>query len=103
MRGELFLKRNNKMKTVIIAIVCILVLWMCMGLIDYFRVSKFEKPIFCFLDVDSAIKDGGSGKYIGPGYSFDIIGRFMPEDERPGVTSYTYYIGGIKVAADYRP
>jgi hypothetical protein len=30
--------------------------------------------------------------YYGLGYSFEIKGNFMPEDELPGVTQYKYYI-----------
>jgi hypothetical protein len=56
------------------------------GITDYFTVSRFEKPIFC---IGTDLKDnGGSGKYTGIGYSFNIEGNFMPEDEFPGVTRY---------------
>jgi hypothetical protein len=32
------------------------------------------------------------GTYQGLGYSFEIKGNFMPEDEFPGVTHYKYYL-----------
>ena len=38
--------------------------------------------------------DGGSGTYKGLGYSFDIEGNFMPEDEFPGVTKARFYLLG---------
>ena len=59
-----------KKKKTIIAMICILVLWIAIGVVDYRRVHSFEKPVFC-VDTEPA-DDGGSGKYIGLGYSFDI-------------------------------
>ena len=38
--------------------------------------------------------DGSSGIYNGLGYSFDIKGNFMPEDEFPGVTHADFYLLG---------
>ena len=35
-----------KKKKIIIAIVCILVLWIAVGIVDYGRVHSFEQPIF---------------------------------------------------------
>ncbi|MEG2234575.1 MAG: hypothetical protein RRZ42_08080, partial [Oscillospiraceae bacterium] len=46
--------------------------------------------------------DGGSGRYYGLGYSFEIKGNFMPEDELPGVTHYKYYIFNNLVAEGIR-
>ena len=96
------MKKIGKKKSIIIAIICIIVLWITMGLVDYIRVSGFERPIFCLLDVENSYEDGGSGTYKGLGYSFDIMGNFMPEDEYPGVTSYTYYVFGNEVSAGIR-
>ena len=59
-----------KKKKTIIAMICILVLWIAIGVVDYRRVHSFEKPVFC-VDTEPD-DDGGSGKYIGLGYSFDI-------------------------------
>jgi len=64
----------------------ILVLWLALFLTDFYRVTRFEKPVFCVLT--GAYDDGGSGKYCGLGYSFAIEGNFMPNDEYPGVTRY---------------
>ena len=90
------------MKKILKVLIIILVLWITIGLVDYFRVSSFERPIFSFLDVENSFEDGGSGTYKGLGYSFDIKGNFMPEDEYPGITSYTYYIFGTPIKASIR-
>ena len=89
-----------KKKKIIIAVACILVLWIAVGIVDYGKVHSFEKPIFC-VGTELA-DDGGSGKYVGLGYSFDIEGNFMPEDEFPGVTHYDFYIFGIHVESAIR-
>ena len=89
-----------KKKQTIIAMTWILVLWIAIGVVDYSRVHSFEKPIFC-VGTDLA-SDGGSGKYIGLGYSFDIKGNFMPEDEFPGVTKWTYYLFGMELQTQIR-
>ena len=96
------MKKTGKKKSIIISIVFLLVLWIAMGLIDYFRVSNFERPFFCLLDVENSYDDGGSGKYNGLGYSFDIMGNFMPEDEYPGVIRYTYYVFGSEISSGIR-
>ena len=59
-----------------------------------------EKPIFC-VGAELA-DDGSSGRYIGLGYSFDIEGNFMPEDEFPGVTKWTFFLFGIEVQSKIR-
>lgn len=89
-----------KKKKIIIAIICIFVLWIAVGIVDYDRVHSFEKPIFC-VGTELA-DDGGSGEYVGLGYSFDVKGNFMPEDEFPGVTKYTYYLFGIEIETQIR-
>lgn len=96
------MKRIGKRKSVIIVIIVLLMIWLAMGAVDYFGVSNFERPTFCLLDVENSYSDGGSGTYKGLGYSFDIMGNFMPEDEYPGVTSYTYYVFGNEVSAGIR-
>lgn len=83
----------GKKKMICLGIVLVLFLWVGIGTVDYLRVHNFEKPLFC-IGVDLA-DDGGSGKYIGLGYSFGIKGHFLPEDELPGVTEYSYRIFGI--------
>lgn len=96
------MNKISKKKSIIIAVACIIVLWITMGIVDYIRVSGFEKPVFCLLDVKNSYADGGSVTYKGLGYSFDIMGNFMPEDEYPGVIRYTFYFLGNKVSAGIR-
>lgn len=89
------------MKKKIITLICaLLVLCIGTGAIDYSRVLKFEKPWFCI--ILNGCDDGGSGTYIGLGYSFDIEGNFMPEDELPGVTKFNMRILGISAANGVR-
>lgn len=89
----------NKKKLFIIFGI-ILAVWLVVGAIDFSRVHEFEKPIFCV--ATKTTDDGGSGHYVGLGYSFDIKGNFMPEDELKGVTEYSYYLFGIKVQSATR-
>lgn len=88
------------MKRLFVSLAIIAVLCTAMGILDFFRVSRFEKPIFC-IPAEIA-DDGGSGRYVGIGYSFDIEGNFMPEDEFPGVTKYEAKIFGITVGSEAR-
>ena len=90
------------MKRIIKTLIIVFALWIAIGLVDYFRVLNFERPLFSFLDVKNSFSDGGSGTYKGLGYSFDIKGNFMPEDEYPGITSYTYYIFGTPIKTSIR-
>ncbi len=89
-----------KKKKIIVAVVCVIALWITVGVVDYSRVHSFEKPIFC-IDTETA-DDGGSGKYVGLGYSFDIEGNFLPDDKFPGVTKWTYYLFGIEMQSKIR-
>ena len=82
-----------KKRRVIAILFVVLVLWCAVVLTDFYRVTRFEKPIFCVL-TDSC-DDGGSGNYRGLGYSFAIEGNFMPEDEFPGVTRFHAKLFGI--------
>ena len=90
----------NKKKKIGIIITVVLALWLAIGIIDFVRVESFNKPIFCI--GTNTYDDGGSGHYVGLGYSFDIKGNFMPEDELPGVTEYSYQIFGIHIKSGTR-
>lgn len=90
-----------KKKKIIIVVACILVLWVAIGIVDYSRVNSFERPIFSFI-IEPGYEDGGSGTYVGLGYSFDIEGNFMPDTENPGVTKWTYYLFGIEIETQIR-
>ena len=61
---------------------------------------SFEKPLFCI--ETKTVDNGGTGHYVGLGYSVDIEGNFMPEDELSGVTEFSYYIFGIHVESCVR-
>ena len=93
--GEIDMK-----KKLILCTSLIITLWIGLGLIDFFRVKSFERPLFCI--ATETFDDGGSGHYIGLGYSFDIMGNFMPDDELPGVTEYKYYIFGFEINSGIR-
>ena len=84
----------------VIAVVCVVVLWLTVCIVDYCRLHRFEKPIFCV--GINLCEDGSSGKYVGLGYSYDIEGNFMPEDEFPGVTKWTYYLFGVEMETQIR-
>ena len=98
------MKKNKK--KVIITIVCIIAVWFIVSVVDFVLVHNYRKPLFC-VGVDLA-DDGGSGRYVGLGYSFEIEGNFMPdtetpatEDNKPKVTSYRGYILGIEVSRGF--
>ena len=88
-----------KIKKIIIALICsVAVLWLTIAVVDYARVNSFKMPIFCV--GTRTYDDGGSGKYVGLGYSFDIEGNFMPdvvEDDLEGVIKWTYYLFGLEL------
>ena len=80
-------------------LICLMVFWLCAGCIDFALVHSYKKPIFC-IGMDLA-DDGGSGRYGGIGYSFEIEGNFMPESNDPGVTSYRGYLFGKEVSRGF--
>ena len=87
-------------KRLLIALFAAFALWAAVTVTDLVRVKSFHKPMFCIL-TESA-DDGGSGRYAGLGYSFDIRGNFMPEDELPGVTEWTCYLFGKEIKTGIR-
>lgn len=82
-------------KIILFVFLFILLLAIVFGVVDFFRVRSSSLPIFC-LNVEK-IDDGGSGKYIGLGYSFYIKGNFLPDEPGAGITAYNYSILGIKI------
>lgn len=90
-----------KKKNIVIVTICAIAVWITVGIIDYSRLQSFERPIFSFI-IEPGYEDGGSGKYVGLGYSYDIKGNFMPEDEFPGVTKWTLYLFGVEVESQIR-
>lgn len=89
-----------KKRKIIIAVVCAVILWITVGIVDFSLVHSFRRPVFCVCS--EPMQDGGSGKYAGLGYSFDIKGNFMPEDELPGITKWTYYLFGVEIQTRIR-
>lgn len=87
-------------KKIFIFISALFIICLGTGITDYIRVHGFESPWFCILT--DGYDDGGSGRYIGLGYSYDIKGNFMPEDELPGVTEYVMKIFGVTVTKGVR-
>ena len=80
---------------IFVVIALLLVSWLGIAYSDYAKVAiSFDKPQFCVL-VNGA-DDGGSGKYIGLGYSFDVDGHF-DADSWFEVDSYTYNVFGITI------
>ena len=92
--------KNKLTQNILIAICIILTLWVAIGSVDFFRVKSFEQPVFT-VEIETA-DDGGTGLYYGLGYSFELKGNFMPEDELPGVTHYKYYIFNKLIAEGIR-
>jgi len=86
-----------KKKMIWIGILCAAVLWIAAATVDFLMVKHGRFPLFC-IGTELA-DDGGSGDYVGLGYSFVIKGNFMPEDLPFGITSYRGYLFGIEVVS----
>ena len=86
-------------KIIILAVIAVLLAsWVSIAYSDYAKVAiSFDKPKFCVL-INGA-DDGGSGKYIGLGYSFIVDGH-LDVDTGYQVDSYVYKIFGITVKQD---
>ena len=87
-------------KRLVLCAAILLLLWIGTGAIDFLRVCSFQRPLFCL--AGETADDGGSGRYVGLGYAFDIEGNFMPDTENPGVTKWTYYLFGIEIETQIR-
>ena len=67
--------KNKKLLILPIILVAVVGIWLQIAYTDYCLVGiNWKKPRFCIL-TNAEIQDGGSGKYIGLGYSFDIEGN----------------------------
>ena len=65
--------RMKKKISILAVIAVLLASWVSIAYSDYAKVAiSFDKPKFCVL-INGA-DDGGSGKYIGLGYSFIVDG-----------------------------
>ncbi len=89
-----------KKKKVIIVVVCILVLWIAINIVDHNRVDNSKKPLFC-VGIELA-DDGGSGRYIGLGYSFNIDGH-LESNGKYEIDTYTYKVFGITIKIVHEP
>ncbi len=103
-KGDATMKKTKK--RIIIVVICIIALWIIMGIVDFALVHNYRRPLLCICT--EPLQDGGSGKYVGLGYSFYIEGNFMPdtetpatEDKKPKVTSYRGYIFGKEVCRGF--
>lgn len=82
----------------LVVFVVLLVSWASIAYSDYAKVAiSFDKPNFCISTMTA--DDGGSGKYIGLGYSFDIDGH-LESNGKYEVDTYTYKIFGITIKQD---
>ena len=88
-----------KKKRIGIIVLAIILLWLAAGVTDFALVHSYHRPLFCVCT--EPMQDGGSGKYVGLGYSFDIEGNFVTEAEYRGVTSYRGYILGKEVSRGF--
>ncbi|MBQ4054088.1 MAG: hypothetical protein IJD17_00110 [Clostridia bacterium] len=80
---------------ILITIVIFSVSWISIAYSDYADVAiSFDKPRFCISTMTA--DDGGSGKYIGLGYSFNIDGH-LESSGKYEVDRYTYKIFGITI------
>lgn len=85
----------KKKNIILVLIVVLLVAWGGIAYSDYADVAiSFDKPRFCITTMTA--DDGGSGKYIGLGYSFDIDGH-LESSGRYEVDAYTYKVFGITI------
>lgn len=63
---------------ILIVLIAIIVLGGIFFTVDYNRVKKQEKPIFCFKNPAGVVNDGGTIEYLGLGYKvidFNTLGR----------------------------
>ena len=86
----MFMKKVLKILFIIIGI--IVVLGVVFFIVDYNRVQKQEKPIFCIQNPAGIINDGGTIEYFGLGYKvidFHTLAGF--DDIKIGSWSMDYY------------
>lgn len=82
------------MKKIMYIVLFFILLWISMVVVDYFRIKKFEKPIFV-LSIES--EEMQLKKYHGLGYSVDIEGIWTSDGVLVKILKYTYRIFGIYV------
>ena len=68
MKGKMVMFMKKMLKVIGIVLGIIVILGIVFFAIDYNRVQKQEKPIFCIQNPAGVIKDGGTIEYFGLGY-----------------------------------
>lgn len=92
-------KRKKRLLTVLIIAAALLLAAVVMGCVDYdLAVNRHERPE-CAVGF-ATYDDGGSGRYYGLGYGFEVYGNFVaPYPADYGVREWSVYILGVKVAS----
>ena len=92
------MKNKKKIVIPIIIILVLITIWSKIAYTDYCQVGiNWTKPNFCMLL--NGADDGGSGKYVGLGYSFNIDGN-LDADKGYQVDKYTFKVLGITIKED---
>lgn len=93
-------KHKKRALCAVIAAAVLLLAAAVMGCVDYDRVvNRGERPI-CAVTIDAGFDDGGSGRYYGLGYGFEIYGNFVPlYPDEGGVREWSFYVLGIEVSS----
>lgn len=82
----------KKLKNIIIILIVFILLAMLFFAIDYSRVQKQKKPIFCIKNPAGEINDGGTVEYFGLGYKVIDFNRLDGYNEiKIGLWSMNYY------------
>ena len=93
-------KRLNK---IVIALVCVVIIWVIFGVVDYWRVCElFENPIFALGILTKTDCGCHSRTYMGIGYYFKVKGYFLPDFDIPGISHVEYYLFGINIKTTER-
>lgn len=95
-------KRKKRLLTVLIIAAALLLAAVAMACVDYnLVVNRHERPK-CAVGFATA-DDGGSGRYYGLGYGFEVHGNFVALDPADyGVREWSFYILGVEVASGSR-
>lgn len=95
-------KRKKRLLTVLIIAAALLLAAVVMGCVDYNLVVNRHKRPECAVGF-ATYDDGGSGRYYGLGYGFEVHGNFVALDPADyGVRERSFYILGVEVASGSR-
>jgi len=87
---------KKRSKIIFIALACVIILWVIIGFVDYWRVCElFENPIFALSILTETDCGCHSRTYMGIGYYFRVKGYFLPDFDIPGISHVEYYLFGI--------